>query len=132
MAARVAINLLDTADPAVTHVFNPFGDDKNGVHVWTESTPIAIGDPRLTMSLISSPSRIRQEVRLTAPVVATEVINGVSNPRLLRSNYFSGGFSFHNLSTPRERADLMAYAGQLYSAKAGQLYDMIVNKTDVW
>ncbi len=72
-----------------------------------------IGEKRLTVSTKQTGKRFKSEVRLVLPVVVTEVINGVSSPKVVRTSYINLSTSFDETSTEQERNDavgLMASA----------------------
>ncbi len=72
-----------------------------------------IGEKRLTVSTKQTGKRFKSEVRLVLPVVVTEVINGVSSPKVVRTSYVNLSTSFDETSTEQERNDavgLMASA----------------------
>jgi hypothetical protein len=92
--------------------FNPRNSvDGVGEVVANAGTPV--GEKRLTVSMKQTGKRFKGEVRLTLPVVVTEVINGVSAPKVVRTSYVNLSASFDETSTEQERTDaigLMASA----------------------
>lgn len=85
--------------------------DGVGVVINAGGTPI--GEKRCTVSMKKTNNRYKGEVRLTLPVVATETINGVSEPKVVRTAFAALSVSFDEKSTEQERNDaigLMASA----------------------
>lgn len=104
--------LTDRKPTPVEHTFTPL-DITNGVAEVVETQGVPIGNNRFTMTLKRLPAtssqstKYRAQLRLTMPVVATEVINGVDHPKVLRSNYVDLQFYFDATSTEQERKDLV-------------------------
>lgn len=101
-----SIVLTDRAGTPVDHTFAPVGiDPKTGVAEVAKSSGVAIGDKRLTISTRKSKDRRRISMRLILPVVATETINGISYPKVVRTNYANLDFNFDAASSSQERDD---------------------------
>lgn len=135
MAARANLVLKDRATPTpLDHTFTPDGDDANGVHVWSEKEPngVAAGAKRLTASMRRDASnRHRTVVKTQIPTVATQVINGVSSPVVIRTAYLETIIRFEDTSTTQERADAVGIHANALAASVTQINDMIVNMSDV-
>lgn len=108
-----SIVLTDRATTPVNHTFNPREIDSNGVAAVVETSGVPIGENRLTVSMKKRSSRFAGQLRLSLPVVATETINGVSNPVVIRTAHVTCSFDFDEKSTLQERKDLV---GMLASA----------------
>lgn len=132
MAARGNLVLKDRAATPVSHTYTPDGDDANGVHVYSEKTSVPAGNPRFTASLRSSNGKYRPTLKLTVPVMQTQVINGVSSPVLVRTAYAEVNFTFDALSSEQERADTVGLMVDALAASQTQLNDMIVKLSDIW
>lgn len=132
MAARTNLVLKDRAGTPVSHTFTPDGDDTNGVHVWSEKSGVPAGNAQYTARLSISGNRYRPTLKLKVPVVQTQIINGVSNPVVVRYAEVNFQASFDSLSSAQERADCIGmFADSLLAAQA-QINDMIVNLSDVY
>lgn len=134
MAARANIVVADRTTPTpVNHTFTPDGEDTNGVHIFSEKTAVRAGDPRFTISLRQSKGKVRPSLRLAVPIVATQTINGVSSPVVVRTAYVELSATFDELSTAQERADAI---GMLTNscAPTGQtmINDLLVNLSDIY
>jgi hypothetical protein len=104
--------LKDRADPQVEHTFNPRGIDQ-GIATLVESTGIPIGDVSITLSQ-NRASKGNSRVRLVfkRPVVATEVVSGVSVPTVVRTLTADLTFVFPDTSTLQERDDMVSYVNE--------------------
>lgn len=98
--------LKDRADPQMSHAYKP-RDITAGVATMVESTGIPIGDRVITLSQARTGSgRIKILIKLKIPVVQDAIVNGVSRPTVVRTNYGEISFNFDSSSTTRERDDL--------------------------
>lgn len=80
-------------------------DIKDGVGETVNNAGIPIGEKRLTVSMKRTGTRFKGEVRLTLPVVVTEVINGISTPKVVRTGYVNLSTSFDETASEQERTD---------------------------
>jgi hypothetical protein len=93
--------------------FVPRDIDAKGVGTVIKAAGTPIGEKRLTVSMKKSGARYQGEVRLALPVVATETINGVDRPVVIRTAFVTLTATFDEKSTEQERTDavgLMASA----------------------
>lgn len=132
MSARANLVILDRAGTPVSHTYTPDGDDTNGVHIWSEKTSVPAGNPRYTASLRQSNGKYRPTVKLTLPVVQSQVINGITSPVVVRTAYAEVSFTFDALSSTQERADCVGLMVNSLAAAQTQINDMIVNLSDVY
>lgn len=109
-------NVILTDRTPVTPVdltFVPRDIDAKGVGTVVKTAGTPIGEKRLTVSMKKSGARYHGEVRLALPVVATETINGVDRPIVVRTAFITLNAVFDEKSTEQERTDavgLMASA----------------------
>lgn len=133
MAARSMLVLTDRAGTPVTHNYTPDGDDVNGVHLFSEKTGVPAGDPRFSARLLKSKGgQYRPTLRLTVPIVQTQIINGVSSPVVVRTAYAEVTFTFDALSSAQERADVVGLMASALPAAQTQINDLIVNLSDIY
>lgn len=97
--------LTDRSTTPVNITFKPQGLSSQGVGVVSDSTGVPVGDKRVSVSMTKRNSRYKGEVRLTLPVLATETINGVSRPVVIRTGYITLSVDFDERSTEQERKD---------------------------
>ncbi len=100
------IVVTDRATTPVNHTFVPRSRE-NGVGTVVESTGVPTGEPKLTVSMRQSGNRYRGKMNLTVPVVQNETINGITEPKVLRTAYSTVEFVFDSKSTLQERKDLV-------------------------
>lgn len=108
MPQLTAVVLKDRANPVVSHTFSPVEIKDGRVGILEKSSGVPLGNYRLGISRRKTGSRNRVTLTLQVPVVATETVNGVSNPVLIRTSYATLNLSFDNKSTLQERKDTVA------------------------
>lgn len=133
MAARGNLVVNDRTTPTpVAHTFTPDGDDTNGVHVYSEKTGVAAGNPRFTVGLRQSNGKFRPSARLAVPIVQTQTINGVSSPTVVRVAHVNFDCVFDGLSSPQERADAIGQMVNALATSQTQINDLFVNLSDIY
>lgn len=139
MAVRANLVLKDRAGTPVNHTFSPDGDNGN-VHAFSEKTAVPAGNPVYTASIRKTTSnvagvvggKLRPSLKLVVPVVATQTINGVSNPVVVRTAYAEVNFTFDALSTDQERKDCVGMMADSLAASQTMINDLLVNGTDIY
>lgn len=132
MAARSSVVVNDRAATPVAHTYSPDGDDKNGVHLFSEKTGVPAGNPKMSVSLRKSGNNYKADVRFAIPVVQTQTINGVSTPVVVRTARVELSTTFDALSSQQERKDAI---GLLYNSMASSqtmLNSLLVDLEDIW
>lgn len=132
MSARANLVINDRAGTPVAHTYSPDGDDKNGVHIYSEKTSVPAGNPRFTARLTRSGGKYRPSLKLSVPVTQTQVINGISTPLVLRTAYIEVNMTFDELSLTQERADAVGLMVNALAAAQTQINDMCVNLSDIY
>lgn len=132
MAQRTNLILTDRASTPVDHTLTPDGTDTNGVHLFSEKVGVPAGYPRFTASLRRTNEKYRASLKLAVPVVANQTINGVSAPIVVRTGYAEVNFTFDQLSSAQERADLIGMISDALSADQTQINDLLVNLSDIY
>lgn len=134
MAARSNLVIKDRTTPTpADHTFTPDGDDANGVHVFSEKTSVPAGNARFTASLTQTKTgRITPKLKLSIPVVATQTINGISSPAIIRTAYVEVSANFDALSTAQERADAIGLMANAMATAQTQINDLLVNVSDIY
>lgn len=111
-----SIVLTDRETTPVNHTFVPGQiDQPNNVGVVVETTGVPVGEPTLTISMRKVGEKLHGRLTLSIPQVQTQVINGVSNPLVVRTAVADLSVKYAVTSTLQERANLV---GMLYSALA--------------
>jgi hypothetical protein len=88
-------------------------EEDNGVFRFVEKDPsgVPIGEKRLRVSLRETPSNHKVRLRLEVPVVQTETVEGIDNPKIVRVGTADLVLTFAKTSSTAERnlvAGLMA------------------------
>jgi hypothetical protein len=104
-----------TPTTPVNLTFTPREITADNVGVVSNNAGTPIGEKRISVSMKKRNSRFKGEVRLILPVVATETINGVSRPTVIRTAYLTLQADFDEKSTQQERDDAV---GLIQSALA--------------
>jgi hypothetical protein len=102
--------LQDQAATPASHTFVP-RDIIDGVGAVIETTGVPIGNSTLTVSSKQSKTTGKWKVivKIVVPVVATQVINGVSTPVVARTAFAELTLNFESTSTLQERKDIVAF-----------------------
>lgn len=132
MSARGNLVINDRAATPVAHTYTPDGDDKNGVHLYSEKGSVPAGNAKYSIGLRQTGGRYRGSIRLALPVVQTQTINGVSTPLVVRTSYIEVNTSFDPLSSAQERADTVGLLVNSLAAAQAQINDLIVNLSDIY
>lgn len=125
--------LADRASPVVNHTFTPVSNE-GGVAVVAESNGTKIGEPRLylTPKPGNQNKKYQVDTKLVVPVVATEVINGVLVPKVIRNAVYTGNWSFAPDSTEQERKDLVGMVESMYGPTKTLVNDTIVKLQGIY
>lgn len=122
MPQRASFTVNDRASTPAAHVFAPRSGSADLV-LFAEAGVTQEGERKFT---ISTKTALKQRVRIKFenPTLVTEVINGVSIPKVARTNYVDATFTFDRSSTAQERKDTV---GMFYNSLAtGQTMVMAV------
>lgn len=132
MAQRATLVLTDRAPTPATHQFTPDGDDQNGVHLFSEKTGVPAGDSRFSASLRRVNGKHKIALRLTMPTVATQTINGVSSPVVLRTAFATMDVTFDNMSTEQERKNVIGMFASSLAANQSMLNELLTGLGDIY
>lgn len=102
MAQAASLSILDRAATPVAHIF-VYDGQKNGVNHFVEVGPVPFGQRRLTISNFYSNGKFRIVKKLSTPILVTEVVNGVSVPRVIDTIYSESKFTFSDRTTEAQR-----------------------------
>lgn len=128
-------NLVLTDRTPVTPVnltFVPRDVDQNGVGTVVNNAGTPIGEKRCTVSMKKRNNRYQGEVRLVLPVVATETINGVSAPVVVRTAYVNLNVTWDEKSTQQERTDAIGLLSSGLATGKILINDALVNLEGVY
>lgn len=128
-------NLVLTDRTPVTPVnftFVPRDIDPNGVGSVINTTGTPVGEKRCSVSMKKRNNRFVGELRLALPVVATETVNGVSKPVVIRTAYVTLTATFDERSSKQERDDAIGMMASALSVSKLLVNDTLVNLESVW
>lgn len=105
------IVLTDATTPTpVNHTFVP-QDNQGGKAIVSEAAPTEIGRLRMEITPMFKRGQGRKFLTkqlLVVPIVATETVNGVNIPKIVRTAVVDCTWSFDEQSTEQERKDAIA------------------------
>jgi hypothetical protein len=134
MPALQNVVLKDRKSTPVDHTFTP-KDVVQGVGTVIESTGVPIGNSKLSVSARQSAGpngRYKATLKLAVPVVVTETINGVANPKVVRTAYANVDFTFDPTSSEAERNDLVGMLEYALKSDRKLVNDAIVKLEGVY
>jgi hypothetical protein len=107
MPSVTNITVNDREATPVAHVYTP-QTRKGDVWYWARRDGTPLGDETLTMSIVQTAGGLyKVRLRMVDPVVVTETINGISVPKIERSNFVSSEFTFSERSSLQERKNIV-------------------------
>lgn len=115
----------------VAHTFVP-ATLVGGLATYVESNGVPLGEPKLTVSSRKANSKYRISLRLAMPVVATETINGVDNPKVIRTSYIEMNLTFEETSTLQERMNAVGIFANMLSASVTQIDSVLTDLEGLW
>lgn len=125
--------LTDRAVTPVNHTFTPLGiDPKTGVATVAETTGVPIGEPKFTLLMKRVNGRYKGTLKMSVPIVQTQVINGVSTPVVVRSAFVDATFTFDGGSSEQERMDVVGMFASALSASKILVNDTLVKLQGVY
>lgn len=129
MAAVTSFDLTDrTPVTPVDHTFLPNGFSADrGTAFFKKSGDTPSGDMRFALTKKDTPTKKRVSARLVIPVVSTETINGIDNPKVIRAAYANVEFTFDSNSTQQERDDCIGMLASALPSAQTVVNDTIVN-----
>lgn len=117
-------------DGTANVVFVPTGIDSTGVASLSTNGGMIIADKQLSNSVRLTPERRKTLLKLTAPAVVDETVNGVSRAKLERTGYIRVETDFSKLATREERRTALNLA---IAALSDPLFaDTIVNNETIY
>lgn len=114
MPAQSNIVIADDKPTPVNHTFVPNGRppyDGGHLAIWKVAGSTLLEDKVLKVLLRDSGTKLKSRISLEIPVVATEVINGVSRPTLVRVEIGAVELTHDRGSTVQEREDTLVMLG---------------------
>lgn len=121
-----------TPTTPVNLTFVPREIDSKGVGTVINSAGTPIGEKRCSVSMTKRNNRYKGEVRLALPVVATETVNGVSRPVVVRTAYVTLQADFAGESTEQERNDAIGMMSSALATSKVLVNDALVKLEGVY
>lgn len=115
MAQFVAFTLNDREPTPVAHTFQPNQSPTSELAVAKRTTGVPVADEIITISNKTSGQKRKIRMLIVLPVVANEVINGISKPSVIRRGIAEVNLTFDDISSLQERKNLV---GLLYASLA--------------
>jgi len=126
--ALFAVN--DRATTPIAHTFAP--RSKDPLPTWCEAGSMPAGERKFTLFTRKSGEKYRITLRLSNPTVVTEVINGVSVPKVARTQYAETTFTFTADSTLQERKDTVGMHANALGASNTQIDSALTALESIW
>lgn len=120
MPQITTFTLNDRESTPVGHVFTA-GDKANGIVQAVRSTGIPGTDEVVTISSRDSGRNRKVRFVLSVPIIQTETINGVSNPKEVRRGRADVTLTFDKYSTLQERKNVVGMLANALAASQTQL-----------
>lgn len=115
MATPANITVNDREATPVAHVFVPQGGGP-GFYSFYETASVPVGRNKLTYTWQERNGKFKIRQLVAMPVVSTEVVNGISRPKIERFSYAETIFTFDQFSTLQERKNLVGINANLQAA----------------
>lgn len=131
MPAIANLVLTDRAGTPVDHTFVPNGIP-NGVATLVENDGVLLGSNKFTIAARSTASKRKISLRLVMPVLATETINGIDSPKVVRTAYANVEFNFDMASTSQERSDIVGMLQDALDSSKTMVDGVLVDGLEIY
>jgi len=127
--SNITVDNRETVPDSV--VFEPRKNEL-GVALFTNSSGVPVGEK--TISISTRRNGPKQKVRFVMkdPVVANEVINGITLPKVVRTAYADLTFSFDTTSSTQERKNLVGMLENMLAEAQALVTSVVVDLEDVY
>lgn len=130
MPAFSSFTVNDRAPTPVAHSFVP--RTKDPLPTWCEAGAMPAGERKFDLYMRKTGTKYRATLRLVNPTVVTEVINGVSIPKVSRTQYAEIKFTFSDDSTLQERKDTVGMLANALAASNSQIDSVLTALEFIW
>lgn len=107
-------------------------DINAGIGTVVNNAGVSVGEKKLRVSLLERNGKMRGEVRLDLPVVATETINGISVPKVVRTISLSLVMQSDKTATEQERNDAVGLMASALASGKVLVNDALVKNEGVY
>lgn len=133
MPALQSVVLTDRAATPVNHTLVPSGrPTSTGVATVAKSDGTLIGEKKLSISTRRVNGKSKVRLVLSLPTVATETINGVSVPKVVRTAIVDATFTFDGTATLQERKDLVGMFQSALDPSKVLVNGCLIDNEGVW
>lgn len=133
MPVLQSVVLTDRATTPVNHTLTPSGrPSASGVATVAKGDGTLIGEKKLSISTRRQNGKAKTRLLLTLPTVATETINGVASPKVLRTAYVDATFTFDASSTEQERKDAVGMFMSALDPTKVLVNDTLIKNEQIW
>lgn len=124
--------LKDRASPAVDHTFTP-RDVVSNVGTVESSSGMKVGDKTFSISVRKTANgRYKATIKFVVPVVASEVINGVTMPKVINTAYVDTTFTFDQTSTTEQRDNVVGMFASAFESSKTLVNDAVVGLQGIY
>lgn len=123
--------LTDRAATPVAHTYTP-KDIVGNIATVVETSGVPIGNNTYSISLRQTDGRSKATIKAAFPIVQTETINGVSQPKVVRVARVSMEFDFANTSSEAERNNVVGMIADSLSTNKTLVNDVLVKLQNVY
>lgn len=133
VAATITVNDRATPTP-VAHNYAPqgFPSSDGSVFGFKEAGSTPIGGATMTLRHQEKNGKFYKRMLVVVPVVATETINGISVPKVVRNALIDCNFRFDSTSTEQERADAVGMFYNMLASSQTVVNGAIVKLERIW
>lgn len=131
MAQATSITVNDRESTPVAHVFAP-RQIAPGTAVFVEGGTVPIGERKLTIYNRNANGKYRVRIRLEAPTLVTETVNGVNVPKVPRTCYAEVNFTFDETSSLQERKNCVGMFANALAASQTMVDSTITGLEGIW
>lgn len=135
MPSLQSLVLTDRATPTpVNHTFVPEDVTSDGKGTVVEGNGTKVGENRFQISCrrVNGSGKYRIDLNLFVPIVQTETINGIDNPKVVRQSIVNAQFFFDPASTPAERKNVVGMFQSAFDPAKVLVNDTLVNLQGVY
>lgn len=103
-----------------------------GTVALADSSGALVTERRVSIGQRRSGDRIRTTLKLRVPVIVTETINGVAEPKVAREAFVDVTFNFSSSHSEAERNDVVGMFQSAFATNKPLVHDTIVKQQAVW
>lgn len=121
MAQFAAFTLNDREPTPVAHTFQPTQSPSSEIAVAKRTTGVPVADEIITISNKTSGQKRKIRALVVLPIVQNEIINGISNPKVVRRAIAELNLTFDDTSSLQERRNLVGLVYNMLASSQAML-----------